>query len=91
MALFDKERLQDSDRMDLLAGRAVDNRLDTGPVVCACYKVGRNTLVEAISSKGLTTAEQIGTLCNAGTHCGSCIPELRELLTKHRPLDVAVS
>ena len=91
MALFDKERLQDSDRMDLLAGRPVDNKLDTGPVVCSCYNVGRNTIVEAIASKGLTTAEQIGTHCNAGTSCGSCIPELRELITQHRPLDVAVS
>jgi assimilatory nitrate reductase catalytic subunit len=91
MALFDKVRLEESDRMDLLAGRAADQRLDAGPVVCACHKVGRNTLVEAIASQGLTTVEQIGILCQAGTHCGSCLPELRELLTTPRPLDVATS
>jgi assimilatory nitrate reductase catalytic subunit len=83
MALFDKARLEEADRMDLLAGRAADNRSDTGPVVCACHKVGRTTLVEAIASQGLITVEQIGTLCQAGTHCGSCLPELRELLTAH--------
>jgi assimilatory nitrate reductase catalytic subunit len=67
-------------RMSILAGRPAAGMPDTGPVICTCFSVGRNTLLEAIRSQGLVSAEQIGAALQAGTNCGSCIPELKGLL-----------
>jgi assimilatory nitrate reductase catalytic subunit len=83
-ALFDDQAVNDSDRVNLLAGRPAASAGSTGPIVCACYAVGRDTLVRAIANQEVTTVKEIGTLLNAGTNCGSCIPELNLLLAEHR-------
>jgi assimilatory nitrate reductase catalytic subunit len=55
--------------------------------VCACFGVGLNTIVNAIESQQLTSVEQIGMALKAGTNCGSCQPELRQiLLHKQQPV-----
>lgn len=56
-----------------------------GPIICACYAVGRDALVRAIANQEATTVKEIGRLLNAGSNCGSCIPELNGLLAEHRP------
>jgi assimilatory nitrate reductase catalytic subunit len=68
-------------RLTLLAG------LDAGQgakdeTVCACFGVGREAILRAIRAKNLTTPAEIGASLRAGTNCGSCIPELKALLTK---------
>ncbi len=68
------------DRFGLLAGRALES--EPGPRVCACMDVSRARIVEVIA-QGCTSPEAIGAACGAGTQCGSCIPELRQLLTRH--------
>ncbi len=83
MALFDKESLSDLERSYLLSGRPGDNTEDAGPTVCSCFAVGRNTLINMIEKDGLKTVEEIGECCQAGTNCGSCIPELKALLEGH--------
>jgi assimilatory nitrate reductase catalytic subunit len=55
---------------------------DQGRVVCACFGVGLATLHDAIRKQRLTDVTEIGTLLRAGTNCGSCIPELKEILRK---------
>ncbi|WP_127471472.1 nitrate reductase [Thiomicrorhabdus aquaedulcis] len=77
--LFANATLTPSDRFALLAGYG-RNTPDPGAQVCACFGVGVNTLVSAIQSQKLTTVAQIGAHCKAGTNCGSCVPELTELL-----------
>ena len=49
-------------------------------VVCACFSVGLETISGAIAGQRLTTVAEIGAALKAGTNCGSCIPELREIL-----------
>ena len=78
--LFAKQRLTDAERKGLLLGKPPAGEKDTGHIVCACFSVGINTLTEAISSRKLTSVEEIGELLQAGTGCGSCVPELKELL-----------
>jgi assimilatory nitrate reductase catalytic subunit len=80
--LFGAEKLSDADRLAILAGRAPKGSLETGPVVCSCFAVGRSTLLRAIRGDKLVSVEQIGTALRAGTNCGSCIPELRGLLAE---------
>jgi assimilatory nitrate reductase catalytic subunit len=79
-SLFQRRRLGDADRAGLLAGQAA-NAADGGAPVCTCFGVGRNTICSSIRERGLTTTVQIGKLLRAGTNCGSCLPEIRALLT----------
>ncbi len=62
-----------------LAGQA--GGLDAGPLVCACFGVGLTTIQDAIRSAGATSTEAIGASLRAGTNCGSCLPELRRILS----------
>ena len=80
MALFDKPSLADKDKMFLLSGRSNDASEDAGPNICACYGVGKNTIVKAIKEQNINSVEEIGKALQAGTNCGSCIPELTALL-----------
>jgi assimilatory nitrate reductase catalytic subunit len=78
--LFREQSLDKIQRACLLAGKSTDKTRDTGPVVCSCFSVGRNTLLKTITEKKLTDVAAIGSCLKAGTNCGSCIPELKELL-----------
>ncbi|MGR3363641.1 MAG: molybdopterin-dependent oxidoreductase [Maritimibacter harenae] len=64
----------------ILAGRAPEGLADPGPVVCSCFSVGVNTIVDAILDQRLTTVDEIGAALQAGTNCGSCRSELSDLL-----------
>ena len=83
-SLFAKKKLEASERTALLAGRPLRAADDAGALVCSCFGVGRHTLRRLIASEGLTDARQVGERLRAGTNCGSCLPEIRELLTAAR-------
>lgn len=87
--LFESESMSDADRLSLLAGRPSAGAVSSGPLICACYAVGREALVRVIASEEATTVREIGELLKAGTNCGSCIPELNGLLAEHRPAGAA--
>lgn len=78
--LFAKPRLEEADRIGLLLGQAAEPAADAGPVVCACFGVGRNTICDAIRKHDLKTASDITACVKAGGNCGSCVPELKTLL-----------
>jgi assimilatory nitrate reductase catalytic subunit len=78
--LFAQGALSASERAGLLAGRPAGAQRDSGPLVCSCFGVGRETLRRVIAEHGLTDARQIGARVKAGTNCGSCLPEIRALL-----------
>ncbi len=80
ISLFHKERISQEERQNLLQGEAPGDQEDTGKVICACFNVGEKTIMEAIQTKGLKTVDAIGEYLKAGTNCGSCKPELEELL-----------
>jgi assimilatory nitrate reductase catalytic subunit len=80
--LFDSQRLAARERPGLLAGRPPGAREDAGPLVCACFAVGRNTLRRVIAKHSLTDPRQVGARVRAGTNCGSCLPEIRALLVE---------
>ena len=64
----------------VLTGRAPADLPDPGPVLCACFGVGINTLITAIESRGLLSVEAVGAALQAGSNCGSCRPEIAALL-----------
>ena len=76
------------DWRSLLAGRPVGGA-DEGPVVCACFQVGR-ARIDAAIAEGAGSPVAIGVATRAGTNCGSCLPELRRLVAaKTIPLAAA--
>ncbi len=70
----------DAARGRLLAGKLYDKVVDEGPRVCACFGVTRDAVRHAIVTHRLRTCAEIGALLAAGTNCGSCVPELEEIL-----------
>ena len=80
-ALFAKDEVSADERRMLLSGRSGDGLASVGPIVCACFGVGRNTIEEAIKA-GAGSAADIGATLKAGTNCGSCIPELKRMLAQ---------
>ena len=66
--------------VELLAGRPAAAPPERGPIVCACFDVGMNTIVEAIASRRLLSVEAVGAALSAGTNCGSCKPAIRRLI-----------
>jgi assimilatory nitrate reductase catalytic subunit len=80
-ALFAAEALSIEQRRMLLSGKSADGVADAGPIVCACFGVGRSTICDAIAA-GAGSAAAIGAQLKAGTNCGSCIPELKRLIAQ---------
>ena len=66
----------------LLAARPGEDMPDPGPTVCSCMSVGRNTLIEAIQAAPGAGLDDICTGTGAGTSCGSCRPEVADLIQK---------
>jgi assimilatory nitrate reductase catalytic subunit len=52
-----------------------------GPLVCACFSVGRDTIRAAVAS-GAGDVAAIGEALHAGANCGSGIPEIKRILTE---------
>ena len=77
-SLFASGQLDPNDRRYLLLGRNPGG-VDPGPVVCACFSVGANTIAGAIEG-GCSSVEAVGRKLKAGTNCGSCRPEIARLL-----------
>jgi assimilatory nitrate reductase catalytic subunit len=64
----------------ILLGRTPADVPDPGPVLCSCFGVGINTIARAVEDQGLVTVNDIGSALRAGTNCGSCKPEIADLL-----------
>ncbi len=79
--LFAAGALSDGQRRMLLSGKSMDGLASAGPIVCACFGVGRNTICDAIAA-GARSAAELGLQLKAGTNCGSCIPELKRLIAQ---------
>jgi assimilatory nitrate reductase catalytic subunit len=79
--LFASGALSDDQRKMLLSGKSMDGLASAGPIVCACFGIGRTTICDAIAS-GARSAAEIGVQLKAGTNCGSCIPELKRLIVQ---------
>lgn len=79
-SLFKRERLSVMHRKALLAGQPMSMVSNEGPLVCSCFKVGKNRIIEIIKTKNITDEKQITACLKAGGNCGSCLPEIRGLI-----------
>jgi len=65
-------------RHSVLAGQAMQRRA-AGRIICSCMSVGEQTILQAMA-QGCRTTQALGEKLKCGTQCGSCIPELKQLL-----------
>jgi assimilatory nitrate reductase catalytic subunit len=68
----------------VLAGRPGADMPDGGTIVCACHGVGIKTIAAAVTGQDCSTVEAVGACTRAGTNCGSCRAEIREIIAAHR-------
>jgi assimilatory nitrate reductase catalytic subunit len=73
-----------SERMDprLIARRVTDDFLHRGQVICACFGVELETIRALVAQRKANNVNEIGKLLGAGTNCGSCLPELRRIVSR---------
>ncbi|QOR35524.1 (2Fe-2S)-binding protein [Clostridium sp. 'deep sea'] len=48
-------------------------------VICACFDVTKNQIIEAINN-GASTVDEVGEVTNAGTGCGACRDEIQNII-----------
>jgi assimilatory nitrate reductase catalytic subunit len=77
--LFAAEVLDTQQRHSLLTGRAPHGTVHGGAMICACHGVRAGTIRDAIAA-GAATVDAIGAASKAGTGCGSCVAEIRQML-----------
>jgi len=65
----------------VLAGRPGSGIMDPGPVVCSCMNVGANTLIAAAGEHGFDL-DRVCQVTGAGVTCGSCRPEISNLISR---------
>jgi assimilatory nitrate reductase catalytic subunit len=90
-AALRKTAVSEADRRNLLSGRTADGESNAGPIVCACFGVGRTTICATIASGAARTPAEIGRQLRAGTNCGSCIPELKRLIAQTPVVEAATA
>lgn len=89
ISLFQKDSISVKERASLLQGLPPPDVADIGKIICACFNVGEKTIRKAIMVDGADSAQAVGELCQAGTNCGSCRPEITELVNQFTSQDVA--
>ena len=80
-ALLATDTLEERQRRLLLSGQSADGVVDNGPIVCACFGIGLELIRDALSDGIAIDVASIGETLRAGTNCGSCLPELKRIVT----------
>ena len=60
--------------------RRVEEFAGEKALICTCFGVAEDTIVEAIEKNHLTEVEDVAVLCRAGSGCGSCRMLIAELI-----------
>jgi assimilatory nitrate reductase catalytic subunit len=66
-------------RYRVAAGRAGVDMPEKGAIVCSCFSVGANEIAAAVGA-GCASLDAIGKALKAGTNCGSCRAEIKEII-----------
>lgn len=82
---FGEASLDEEARKSLLVGRTAAGDGLNDRLVCSCFSVGLAAITAAIRDRQAVGVEDIGRLLRAGTGCGSCLSELREIVDEHLP------
>jgi assimilatory nitrate reductase catalytic subunit len=73
-----------SEQLHGLLNQQPDKQFKQGKLVCSCFKVGENTIIDAIKA-GCNSVDSLGRLLQCGTNCGSCKSELSQMVKQYKP------
>jgi NifU-like protein len=62
-------------------GKTVEKEI-TSRMVCACFNITEEDIVNAVKQNGLTTVEQVTNYTKAGGGCGTCIGDIEEIVDR---------
>ncbi len=79
-SLFESDCLGHGIYSTLLSGQPLDPSTAPGPIVCSCFGISQKAILSAFTSKAARTVDDIGELLKAGSNCGSCKPEIKDLI-----------
>lgn len=68
----------------LLSGRPHDLSAISGPIICSCFGVSQRSILGALSKQPEMTLEGIGEALGAGSNCGACRPEIKDLMVSRQ-------
>ncbi|MFA5417183.1 MAG: (2Fe-2S)-binding protein [Bacteroidales bacterium] len=51
-------------------------------IICNCMQISRGEIIESILEMGANSVEQVGELLEAGTVCGSCQDDIKEIISE---------
>ncbi len=78
---FSRFELAMSQRTQVLTASGDSNIEDQGEVICSCFNVGKNAILDCINQSCASSVDKIGAALKAGTNCGSCKPEIKHLIS----------
>jgi assimilatory nitrate reductase catalytic subunit len=78
-----------ADQLHALLNMQPDEQFKQGKLVCSCFKVGENTIIDAIKG-GCDSVDSLGNTLKCGTNCGSCKSELSQMLKQHKPKQLII-
>jgi assimilatory nitrate reductase catalytic subunit len=82
-ALFAAPSLTPEQRRMVLSGRSAEGIAHEGAVVCACFSVGAKRIERLLADRPAITVAGISETLRAGSNCGSCLPELKRMVSAH--------
>jgi assimilatory nitrate reductase catalytic subunit len=90
MALLAQPMIDAQERRFALAGRTLQIGASASPLVCACFAVRRDAIEAAIAA-GAGNVDAVGGATRAGTNCGSCRAEIRQLVANRDAVAAVVA
>lgn len=66
-----------------LLERQETSAVNSQRIICSCFRVSEERIRNAITA-GANSSEALGKVLRCGTNCGSCIPELKQLIAAQR-------
>ncbi|SCA56858.1 Nitrate reductase [Candidatus Terasakiella magnetica] len=80
--LFDQSEVSMEERISLLSAKPVGDVAEKGAIVCSCFNIGLFQIQRAIADEGKVSVEAIGQHLKAGTNCGSCQSEIKDIIAQ---------
>jgi assimilatory nitrate reductase catalytic subunit len=81
-SLFESGAVAAAARRIVFAGRSADAAAEAGPLICVCFGVRLAAIRDAMAAGRAASVADIGRMLRAGTNCGSCLPELRDIVER---------
>ena len=78
-----------SEQLHGLLNMQPDAQFKQGKLICSCFKVGENTIIDSIKT-GCDSVDSLGRELQCGTNCGSCKSELSQMLEQHNPKKLVI-